>query len=92
MQVNIDQNTQAIVKKLIEEGTFTSIDSAVNAMVQSAFISHQFSSRSEGRLPDPILAVDEYDVFCDLPRGEEEAILELPVDSSKRNPEFLGVE
>ena len=90
MQVNIDQNAEAIVKKLMADGRFPSVDSVVNSIITQATVSTSADESQRLRLPEPVLATDEGLVPAELTRNNS-----VPVEATicqGRLPDFLGVE
>lgn len=90
MQININQNAEAIVKQLMAHGRFSTADSVVNSIITQATVSTSSDDSQRLRLPEPILATEE-DFFPDeLTRNKSVPV--AAVACLMRLPDFLGVE
>ena len=87
MQVNINENAEAIVKRLLESGQFSTVDSAVNSIILTAFPKVGTSETNRVRLPDPILDSAEFEAAAELPHRPFQPLGTEAI--AGRLPEFL---
>lgn len=87
MQVNINENAEAIVRKLLETGQFSTVDSVVNSIILTAYPKVAASELNRLRLPDPILDSGESEIPAELPRQSFQPLATEAIEG--RLPEFL---